>query len=149
MKKLASVAIATVLLIGCSSVPELNWQQDSQVTMNQVNIELKSNLWVNLMPSVGEALEPNLHGSLSLESDQQLPANLTAEALIIKQGDKEWMISEEMLDTRTNSENQWEVAFTLERELDTGKLVNLAILLDDAGKKRWLIEKYIKINKVH
>ncbi len=149
MKKLTSVLIASALLTGCSTVPELDWQQDSQVTMNQVNIELKSNLWVNLMPSVGEALEPNLHGSLSLESDQQLPANLTAEALIIKQGDKEWMISEEMLDTRTNSENQWEVAFTLERELDTGKLVNLAILLDDAGKKRWLIEKYIKINKVH
>ncbi len=149
MKKLTSVLIASALLTGCSTVPELDWQQDSQVTMNQVNIELKSNLWVNLMPSVGEALEPNLHGSLSLESDQQLPANLTAEALVIKQGDKEWMISEEMLDTRTNSENQWEVAFTLERELDTGKLVNLAILLDDAGKKRWLIEKYIKINKVH
>ncbi len=149
MKKLTSVLIATALLAGCSSVPELNWQQDSQTTMNQVNIELKSQLWVNLMPSIGKSSEPSLRGSLSLDSAQQLPANLTAEALIIKQGDKEWMISEEMLDTRTNSENQWEVAFTLQSEFSTEKLVDLAILLDDAGEKRWLVEKHVQINRVY
>lgn len=149
MKKLTSVLIATALLAGCSSVPELNWQQDSQTTMNQVNIELKSKLWVNLMPSIGKSSEPSLRGSLSLDSAQQLPANLTAEALIIKQGDKEWMISEEMLDTRTNSENQWEVAFTLQSEFSTEKLVDLAILLDDAGEKRWLVEKHVQINRVY
>ncbi|CAE6884825.1 lipoprotein [Vibrio alginolyticus] len=149
MKKFTSVLIATALLTGCSAVPEVNWKQDSQITMNQVNIELKSNLWVNLMPTIGEAQEPSLHGSLSLESAQQLPANLTAEALIIRQGDKEWMIGEDSLETRTNSENQWEVAFTLQSELSNEKLVDLAILLDDAGEKRWLVEKHVKINRVY
>ncbi len=149
MKKFTSVLIATALLTGCSAVPEVNWIQDSQITMNQVNIELKSNLWVNLMPTIGEAQEPSLHGSLSLESAQQLPANLTAEALIIRQGDKEWMIGEDSLETRTNSENQWEVAFTLQSELSNEKLVDLAILLDDAGEKRWLVEKHLKINRVY
>lgn len=149
MKKFTSVLIATALLTGCSTVPEVNWKQDSQITMNQVNIELKSNLWVNLMPTIGEAQEPSLHGSLSLESAQQLPANLTAEALIIRQGDNEWVIGDDSLETRTNSENQWEVAFTLQSELSNEKLVDLAILLDDAGEKRWLVEKHIKINRVY
>ncbi|MDV6252498.1 hypothetical protein [Vibrio sp. EA2] len=149
MKKLASVAIATALLTGCSAVPEVNWKQDSQITINKVNIELKSNLWVNLMPTIGESQEASLHGSLSLESDTQLPANLTVEALIIKQGDEQWMLDEDSLETRTHSENQWEVAFTWENQVNTEKWVELAILLDDAGKKRWLVEKYVKINKVY
>ncbi|MGP8307018.1 hypothetical protein [Vibrio sp. YIC-376] len=149
MKKLASVVIATALLTGCSAVPEVNWKQDSQITINQVNIELKSSLWVNLMPTIGGTQQPSLHGSLSLESDQELPANLTVEALIIKQGDKEWVVGEESLETRTNSENQWEVAFNLQNELNTEKWVDLAILLDDEGEKRWLVEKYVKINKVY
>ncbi len=149
MKKLASVVIATVLLIGCSSVPEVNWTQDSQISKSQINAELKSNLWVNLMPTIGETAALYLHGSLSIESKQQLPANLTVEALIIKQGNKEWMISEELLETRTHSENQWEVDFNWQNEINVDKTVNLAILLDDAGKKRWLVEKYVKINKVY
>ncbi|WP_321463617.1 hypothetical protein [uncultured Vibrio sp.] len=149
MKKLASVAIATVLLTGCNAVPEVNWKQDSQITINKVNVELKSNLWVNLMPTIGESQESYLHGSLSLESDTQLPANLTVEALIIKQGDEQWMLKEDSLETRTHSENQWEVAFTWQNQLNTEQWVELAILLDDAGKKRWLVEKYVKINKVY
>ncbi|MBR9788380.1 MAG: hypothetical protein GYB40_10640 [Vibrionaceae bacterium] len=149
MKKLASVVLATALLTGCSAVPEVNWKQDSQITINKVNVELKSNLWVNLMPTIGESQEHNLHGSLSLESDTQLPANLTVEALIIKQDEAQWMLDEDSLETRTHSENQWEVAFTWESRVNPEKWVELAILLDDAGKKRWLVEKYVKINKVY
>ncbi len=149
MKKLASVVLAIALLAGCSGVPEVNWKQDSQITMNEVGIELKSNLWVNLMPAIGEALEPSLHGSLSLESELQLPADLTAEALIIKQGDKEWVIGKDSLEILTNSENQWEVTFMLPNELNIEKSVDLAILLDDAGEKYWLVEKYLKVNKVY
>ncbi len=149
MNKLASVAIATALLTGCSAVPDVNWKQNSLITMNQVTIELKSNLWVNLMPTISETQSPSLHGLLSLESEQQLPANLTVEALIIKQGDKEWLISEELLETRTYSENEWEVAFSWQNEINTEKSVDLAILLDDAGEKRWLVETYVKINKVY
>ncbi len=149
MKKFVSVVIATALLTGCSTVPEVNWTQDSQIIVNKVNAELKSNLWVNLMPTIGESQELHLHGSLTIESKQQLPANLTIEALIIKQGDKEWMISEDLLETRTHSENQWEVDFSWKNELNIEKTVNLAVLLDDGGKKGWLVEKYVKINKVY
>ncbi len=149
MKKFASVAIATALLTGCSAIPEVNWAQDSQVTMNQVNVELKSNLWINLMPTIGESQKLSVHGSIYIESDQQLPANLTVEALIIKQGDKEWVITEELLETRTHSENQWEVDFNWQNELNIEKTVDLAILIDDARKKRWLVEKSVQINKVY
>lgn len=59
------------------------------------------------------------------------------------------MLDEDALETRTHSENQWEVAFTWQNQLNTEKWVELAILLDDAGKKRWLVEKYVKVNKVY
>ncbi|HCH5333295.1 TPA: hypothetical protein N2934_003510 [Vibrio parahaemolyticus] len=154
MKKLAPVALLIASLVGCSSVPRVNWQQGSQITMNQVNVELKSNLWVNLMPAIEEepvqdVQELSIQGALYLEGDKQLPANLTAEALIVKQGTTEWMIDGGDLETRTHSENQWEVTFTWQVEADTDKSVDLALLLDDAGKQRWLVEKHVKINKVY
>ncbi|HHX8283126.1 TPA: hypothetical protein ACVOYT_001197 [Vibrio diabolicus] len=149
MKKIAPLALVIALMAGCSSVPSVNWQQNSQITINQVNVELKSNLWVNLMPTVGEVQEQSIQGSLYLEGDLLLPANLTAEALIIKQGEKEWWVDEDSLETRTHSESQWEVAFTSQVDADTEKSVDIAVLLDDAGKQRWLVEKYVKINKVY
>ena len=93
--------------------------------------------------------EQSIQGSLYLEGDQLLPANLTAEALIIKQGEKEWWVDEDSLETRTHSESQWEVAFTYQVDADTEKSVDIAVLLDDTGKQRWLVEKYVKINKVY
>ncbi|MDW3124152.1 hypothetical protein R8N68_24315, partial [Vibrio sp. 1974] len=106
MKKLAPIALLIASLVGCSSVPQVNWQQGSQITMNQVNVELKSNLWVNLMPAIEEepvqdVQELSIQGALYLEGDKQLPANLTAEALIIKQGNAEWVIDGGDLVTRT------------------------------------------------
>lgn len=149
MKKIASAALAVVLLAGCSSAPQVGWQEDSQITMNQVNVELKSNLWVNMMPTIGEVQEQNVHGALYLQADKDLPANLTVESLILKQGDSEWVIDGDLLELRTHSENQWEVAFVWQIEADTEKPIDLALLLDDAGKTGWLVEKNIKIDKVY
>jgi hypothetical protein len=58
-------------------------------------------------------------------------------------------VDEDSLETRTHSESQWEVAFTSQVDADTEKSVDIAVLLDDAGKQRWLVEKYVKINKVY
>jgi len=148
MKNIAPLALFMVWMVGCSLEPSVNWQQNSQITINQVNIELKSNLWVSLMPSDG-VQEQSIHGALYLKGDHLLPANLIAEALIIKQGEKEWWVDEESLETRTHNESQWEVIFTPQGDVDTEKSVDIAVLLDDAGKQRWLVEKYVKINKVY
>ncbi len=74
---------------------------------------------------------------------------MTVDSLIIKQGDSEWQIDGDLLELRTHSENQWEVAFVWQIEADMEKSVDLALLLDDAGKKGWLVEKHIKIDKVY
>ncbi|MGR5236124.1 hypothetical protein [Vibrio alfacsensis] len=149
MKKFSSAALAIALLAGCSSAPQIAWQEDSQITMNQVNIELKSNLWVNLMPTIGEVQEQNLHGALYLRANTELPANLTVESLIIKQGDSEWQIDGDLLELRTHSENQWEVVFVWQIEANMENPVDIALLLDDAGKQGWLVEKDVKIDKVY
>ncbi|CAM2947017.1 hypothetical protein [Vibrio mytili] len=149
MKRLAPVVFSVAVLAGCGSTPEVNWLQNSQVIINRVNVELNSYLWVNLMPTVGEEQQQSIHGSLALQSDQQLPANLTVESLILKQGHSEWTLNATDLDTRTHSENEWEVVFTSDIEINTERYVDLAVLLDDAGKKRWLVEKSVKVNKVY
>ncbi|BBM65651.1 hypothetical protein VA249_22970 [Vibrio alfacsensis] len=149
MKKFASVALAIALLGGCSTTPQVAWHEDSQTTINKVNVELKSNLWVNLMPTIGEVQEQNVHGALYLQANNELPANLTVDTLIIKQGDSEWEIDGDLLELRTHTENQWEVAFVWQIEADMEKRVDLALLLDDAGNKGWLVEKGIKIDKVY
>lgn len=149
MKRFASVALAMALLAGCSSTPQVGWQEDRQVTVNKVNVELKSNLWVNLMPTIGEVQEQNVHGALYLRADKELPANLTVDSLIIKQGDSEWEIDGDLLELRTHSESQWEVVFVWQIEANMEKTVDLALLLDDAGNKAWLVEKGIRIDKVY
>lgn len=149
MKTLASAAIMAALLTGCTSTPEVDWTQGSQSTNNHASIELKSNLWVDLMPSIGEVKQSSLHGAIAIQSEEQLPANLTVEALVIKQGDTEWYIGEDVLETRTHSENQWEVIFNWAEPLNTERWVDLAILIDDEEGKRWLVERSVKINKVY
>ncbi|MGR5067867.1 MULTISPECIES: lipoprotein [Vibrio] len=149
MKRLLSATLAIALLAGCSSAPQIVWQENSQVTMNQVSIELKSNLWVNLMPTIGEVQEQNVHGALYLQANKDLPANLTVDALIIKQGDSEWQINGDLLELRTHSENQWEVVFVWQIEANMENPVDIALLLDDAGKQAWLVEKGIRIDKVY
>ncbi|MCV5662602.1 hypothetical protein OFN50_26540, partial [Escherichia coli] len=69
MKRIAPLALAMALMAGCSSVPNVNWQQNSQITINEVNVELKSNLWVNLMPNIGDVEEQSIQGALYLEGD--------------------------------------------------------------------------------
>ncbi|MGR5132756.1 hypothetical protein [Vibrio alfacsensis] len=149
MKRLLSATLAMALLAGCGSAPQIVWQENSQVTMNQVSIELKSNLWVNLMPTIGEVQEQNVHGALYLQANKELPANLTVDALIIKQGDSEWQIDGDLLELRTHSENQWEVVFVWQIEANMENPVDIALLLDDAGEQAWLVEKGIRIDKVY
>ena len=151
MKKssLTALILVMTLLGGCSATPQLDWQKNSQVTMNKVSIELKSNLWVNQMPTIGEVQSQDVHGALYLRADKELPANLTVDALVIKQGGSEWKIDSDLLELRTHSENQWEVSFVWQVDANMERMVDLALQLDDAGKKVWLVEKGIKIDKVY
>ncbi|HAS61943.1 MAG TPA: hypothetical protein DCS35_04825 [Vibrio sp.] len=148
MKKLAIVSLTLALLVGCVS-PQVNWDQDEKTVINDAQIQLTSNLWLNKMPTIGEVQEQNLHGALSLESSQPLPADLTIDSVSLRQGDDVWVIDGDDLEIRTHDENQWEVVFAWQFELDPNKAVDVALQLNHQDSRDWVVEKQVLIDTVY
>mgnify|MGYP000046816186 FL=1 len=148
MKKLALMSLGVALLAGCASEP-VGWEQDNQVVISQATVSLKSNLWLNKMPTIGEVQDNTLHGALYLESDNTLPAELDVESISIQQGEDTWRIDGDLLELRTHNQNQWEVAFVWQFPIDAAKPVNVALMLNHNGQVDWLVEKNVKIDTVY
>ncbi|NVC63485.1 hypothetical protein FC652_10135 [Vibrio sp. 05-20-BW147] len=149
MKKRLIALLPLILLAGCATEPPANWQQDNQITIADTRIQLASNLWINQMPTLGESQQDNLHGALYLSSENDLPASLIVTELTIKQGDREWKIDGEVLELRTHSENKWEIAFVWQVNFDTDKHVDLLVEFEYAGKRQWLVERDVAIDKIY
>ncbi|KJY88853.1 DNA polymerase III subunit beta [Vibrio neptunius] len=148
MKKIALVALGAVLLAGCSTAP-VGWEQRNQATVEEATVRLKSNLWLNKMPTLGEVQDQTLHGSLNLESDKLLPATLEVDSISIKQGDDSWTIDGELLELRTHNQSHWEVAFVWQFAVNADQPVDVAVMLKNCDKVEWLVEKEVAIDTVY
>lgn len=146
MKK---IALACVLALAGCSTTNVSWDQDSQIEVAQSTVTLKSNLWLNKMPTIGEGQEHNLHGALYLESNSDLPADLTVKSVSLKQGENTWIVDGEALDLRTHSETQWEVAFVWQLDVDADLAVDVAVEVEQAGQSQWLVENEVKVDSVY
>lgn len=146
MKK---IALACVLALAGCSTTNVSWDQDSQIEVAQSTVTLKSNLWLNKMPTIGEEQEHNLHGALYLESNSDLPADLTVKSVSLKQGENTWIVNGEALDLRTHSETQWEVAFVWQLDVDADLAVDVAVEVEQAGQSQWLVENEVKVDSVY
>ena len=148
MKKFAFISLGVALLVGCST-QSMDWQQDQPVTISEATVTLKSTLWVDMMPSIGEGQDNTLHGSLLLDSEQGLTPTINVEVVSIQQGEQVWLIEGEAVELRTHSPNQWEVAFEWQVPLDPEQPVDLALQLSDQGKKAWVVNKQVAIDKIY
>lgn len=148
MKKTALVSLGVALLAGCATEPVV-WQQDNQATVVSTTVVLKSNLWLNKMPTIGEVQENNLHGALYLESDGELPADLDIESITLKQGEETWVLEGDLLELRTHSENQWEVVFVTQLAFDSDLPIDVGLQLHVADRVEWLIERSVKVDSVY
>lgn len=148
MKKFAAISLGIALLTGCSS-PQVGWEQDNQIMVAQNSVELKSNLWLNKMPTIGEVQDQTLHGALYLESNAALPAELMVQSIAIRQGGEEWLIDGDLLELRTHSENQWEIAFVWQFSVDPEQPVDVAVMLNNGEHEEWLVEKSVVIDQVY
>ncbi|KFI10199.1 hypothetical protein F0223_12320 [Vibrio coralliilyticus] len=148
MKKIALVALGAALLAGCSTAP-VGWEQDNQTEVEDATVSLKSNLWLNKMPTLGEVQDQTLHGALYLQSDKVLPATLEVESISIKQGEDSWIIDGDLLDLRTHNQSHWEVAFVWQFAVDADKPVDVALMLKNGDKVEWLVEKDVVIDTVY
>lgn len=146
MKKIALVC--ALALAGCSTT-QVEWQQDNQIKVAEATVVLKSNLWINKMPSIGEAQDQMLNGAIYLQATSELPAELAVEGLTIKQGAETWLIDGNDLELRTHSETQWEVAFKWQLEVDDTQPVDVAVQLKDGEAVKWLVEHDVKVDTVY
>ncbi len=108
MKKLILVLVA-VIVVGCSNTQsfdaqEVNWQQDNIAALADTSIQLKSSLWTDQMPAVGESNPSQaLNGTLTLATSAELPADLIVKMIVVKQGKQTWLINGEETELRTQS----------------------------------------------
>ncbi len=155
MKKLILVLVA-VIVVGCSNTQsfdaqEVNWQQDNIAALADTSIQLKSSLWTDQMPAVGESNPSQaLNGTLTLATSAELPADLIVKLIVVKQGKQTWLINGEETELRTQSEDRWEVVFSSELDIDIEKAVDVALDLSDTSSGDvWLIERNVQIDKVY
>jgi len=149
MNKLALVSLGAALLAGCANDPAIEWQQSNQAVVAEAKVTLKSNLWLNKMPIIGQEQDNTIHGALYLESDAALPAELGVDSVILQQGGDSWEIDAEQVELRTHNPSHWEVAFAWQFPIDADKPVDVALKLDNNGQVAWLVEKGVKIDSVY
>ncbi len=154
MKKFV-LALLALIVTGCSHTQSFNsndvdWQHDNLAALADTSIQLKSSLWTDQMPKVGESEQPQaLNGTLTLATSAELPADLVVEMVVIKQGAESWIISGEQTELRTQSEERWEVVFSSELEINIEKNVDVALELSDTNGEVWLVERGVQVDKVY
>ncbi|MCK6262421.1 hypothetical protein KP803_03960 [Vibrio sp. ZSDE26] len=149
-KQIALASLAVALLAGCQN-SDVNWQQSSSVMIEESQVVLKSSLWIDRMPSIGESSssEENFHAALSLESINELPADLEVVSVTIKQGNETWLIESEEIDIRTHSANQWELAVSWQLPISPDLPADIAIQLNNKGQEKWLVDHDVNIDVVY
>ncbi len=121
--------------------------------VEQQTVRLESNLWIDMMPKIGETTalvkEQTLHGALNLVTDTQLPADMDVAMVVLKQGDVSWEFEGDDFELRNHSENQWEVAFNWQLEVNITKPVDVAVQLVGGDKQTWVVNKQVNVDTVY
>lgn len=149
MKKHLLTSLAILGLMGCTSQSPITWEDGNQAMLAGEVVTLKSNLWIDKMPMIGEKKEQNLHGALYLESENVIPADLVVESVTLKQGEQTWLLDGDDIELRTHSNTQWEVVFTWQFDLNPEQPVDVAIQVNADEMVQWLVEKNVGIDSVY
>lgn len=148
MKKVLLATVLFTALSGCQTTNEakVDWLQDNKVEVMNSHVQLSSAVWINKMPSVGEERdETKLNLALVLNSKQTLAPELKIEAVVLRQGDITWEISEEEYEIRVQSDHAWEIAGYTFQELDPNKAIDIAIQTNG----QWIVEAGVMIDTVY
>ncbi len=156
MKKILTALALSAALAGCSTSPATDskvWMTGNTAMVEQQTVRLESNLWIDMMPKIGETTalvkEQTLHGALNLVTDTQLPADMDVAMVVLKQGDVSWEFEGDDFELRNHSENQWEVAFNWQLEVNITKPVDVAVQLVGGDKQTWVVNKQVNVDTVY
>lgn len=156
MKRILTALALTAALAGCASSPTIDnqvWSAGNSAMFAQQSVRLESNLWIDMMPKIGETTalvkEQNLYGALNLTTETQLPADMDIALVVLRQGDQFWEFEGSDFELRNHSESQWEIAFNWQLEVNITKPIDVAVLLDDGESKTWLVNKQVNVDTVY
>lgn len=154
MKKMMSAALFSTVLIGCSmSQDSSTWHAEDVAEIATQTVTLQSNLWIDLMPRIGETTpltkEQNLHGALNLTSSSELPPEMDVSQVVIKQANNTWELDSKDFDLRNHSETHWEVAFKWQVNVNSTMPVDVALQLVNGNNKVWVVNKQVVIDTVY
>ena len=146
MIRLIIISCTLFLTTSCANTPSA-WHSDNRA--DQMSIVMESSLWLDKMPNSGGEFGNTYHGSLILDSQRDLPANLMIESLAVKQNGQTWLIDGGMLDINVLSLNRWEVTFTWQLPITAEKPANVALMINYQGHKEWLVDKKVPIDIIN
>ncbi|MDR9828377.1 hypothetical protein RCJ22_22590 [Vibrio sp. FNV 38] len=148
MKKTLTLLLASATLFGCQSI-ESNETQSTQQSEYSQSVSLKSALWFNKMPTIGDTPEFNLHGSLALQHKGGFPAEMEVTHVELHQVGEKYLISENQFELRNHNEAQWEVAFALPIQLEEQKPVDVLVYFVDGSKQNYVTEQGVMVEVVY
>ncbi len=157
MKRLMTVLMMTAVMMGCSAMTATSeterWSNDKVIMLSKQQVNLESNLWIDKMPQVGETKalvsEQVVFGSLNLSSPGEIPAALDVSKVVIRQAEQVWLLEDSDFELRNHSEQQWEVAFTWQIDVNTTQPVDIAVELLDGTNRVWLSQLSVEIDTVY
>ena len=144
--RLITIIWILFLTTSCTNAPSA-WHHDNRA--EQTYIVMESSLRLDKMPKTSGELGSIYHGSLILDSQRDLPANLMIESLAVKQNGHTWLIDGDTLDINVLSLNRWEVRFTWQLPITAEKPANVALMIKYQGHKEWLVDKEVSIDIIN
>ncbi|MFA0084231.1 hypothetical protein BCU70_07830 [Vibrio sp. 10N.286.49.C2] len=156
MKKTITTIALAIVLGGCSSSSVMDndmWIAKDTAMVEQQAISLSANLWIDMMPKIGETQplmkEQMLHGALNLSTESQLPADMDAVKVVLRQDGETWTLDSEDFELRNHSEEQWEIAFKWQLAFNNSKPMDVAVLLVNSDKEIWLTNQQVMVDTVY
>ncbi|MCW8330106.1 hypothetical protein MD588_14955 [Photobacterium sp. SDRW27] len=128
------------------------WQSPTELMVSDVLLNLRSELWLNSMPVIGDdGTKPadKLHASVKLQSTdmQALPQGIEITQVLLEHEDKQWLVNEN-LEIRAEGELSLEVILRGGPEWVPGSKVNIAVNILHGGQEHTLVQHDVILSQV-
>ncbi|GAD80703.1 hypothetical protein [Vibrio ezurae] len=151
VKVVSAILLSSTLLFGCASICHAPWDTASTTSIvEQTKVTLDANMWGNKMPTIGEEPSFPLHGSLVLNSEKMIPADLSVSAVWVRYAGETFLIDEDDFDVEAINEKQWKLSFKQDQRFnDKVTVADVAVELKGESQAVWLVDKAVNVDAVY
>jgi hypothetical protein len=157
MKKIGAILFA-IALSGCGTAIDMDgsvavntlvdWQSNSRAFIAGETVTLTSYVWINKMPSPDDD-SVKAHATLRLTSPSFIAPETDILQVVIRQGNKQWDLTEEEYELRADDSDSWEIAAAWNGELNHELPVDLAVEVSSIDtESKWLVQEAVNVDEV-